>query len=901
MMLNLKSAWNAPRLRYMLLAGIIIAGFLLLLWRGGLFMSLRMRLNDVYYAPAQTTDRIRIIAIDDASLTRFGRTPVEWSRDVYTELIGTLASSNPRVIAIDVLFSEELTADVGFAAALNDLRQNETRTRIVLAGAGINVIADTSAIAPHSLAFTSDLPLSPAILAGADYRGYTNAIPDIDGVVRRQPSLIQVDEETQFSFSLAAYLAYLRIPAAAAGQVIAAGSKTPLAPLDRHVIVDEFGFWLPYFYGPPSTEMEQTFPFASLIDVMDGKVDPAFFEDKIVLLGLTNHAGALDKYPVPSSSTGGMMSGVEIQANAIESLMQDAFIVPLSDAGQATVIVLLVLFSSLVYVYPRWYFKIALAVLLVAVWFVFTSVVFSATFISITLFDTLLALILPLAASIGIDITIETTRRRQKEFLLSSLQHIAEQRLQLRQAADYILADVQKIAPGVMPTLYLCDPEQVGSYQQFRINEQPVICDSSDAAPLLKRYHTATSPVRDTGTTMLPLTWQGKQQGLLILEHARQPHLDAADVRLLQEMVEQLAPNIDNMQLFSEIQRQKSLLDAVFAESPAGIAIIDGSGRIVQSNQVLASLLELSQEDIHGHILPDLIAQKAEDENLGKSLLFSIQSRLPFNVDEVTLGEESVRIDVTSLQNYDLSTVVVGDVTALVELGKLKTQMLRIASHDLKNPLSRVIGFAELIEMDGQLDEENQRFLTYIQRSGEEMLQIITDILNLERLRSGKSVREPVNLNLLINQVCASHQPDVIQKQQVFEIDLPELPIIIQGDTAQLSQAVTNLVGNAVKYTPDRGKISVHLKFESGIIRLDVQDTGYGIPQSAQDKLFTEFYRVKSKATSHISGTGLGLSLVRSVIEAHGGTVGFSSEEGKGSTFYFILSESTLNEFGQKV
>lgn len=894
---KLNSALYTPRLRYSVVAGLVITVVLLLLWRGDVFMPVRLRANDFYFAPATTSDKIVIIAIDDDSLTRYGRTPVEWSRAAYADLMAVLGDANPRVISMDILFSTTEAEDEAFAEALRTLRQSDARTRIVLADAGINLNPNINTADDwRTLTFESALPLSPILRENADYAGFVNTLPDIDGVIRKQPSLIQTGEAQQFSFSIATYLAYLRIPASAASQVISADGNTLMVTPERQLTVDDYGLWRPYYYGPPSTSTNQTFTTVSLIDVIDGNVDLQIFDDKIVLIGLSNNAGELDKYQVPSATNGSMMSGIEIQANAIESLLNADFVMPLSALWTGVIISLFAFGTSLLYARPRWYFKVALALILVIAWFVFASVLFSLTNISINLFDTVLALVLPLVTAIGIDITLETWQRQQKEFLLSSLQHIAEQRLQLPQAAQYILQDVSNIVPQGKAALYIAnDAGGTTGFQRFNQREESPVALSTQDDALLKRYATSQKVTRETGITVIPLAWQNAQQGLLVIEHARRNHLDRTSEQLLKDLAQRLAPNLDNIRLYGEVQRQISLLDAVFGESPAGIAVVDVAGKVVQSNHYLALLLGSTPEAIVGKSLPEMIAYKADNPPLIQQLLSGIRSRRNFDLLEVTIGDTSARIDVAPLQNYALWVVIVGDVTALVELGKLKTQMLRIASHDLKNPLARIIGFATLLDMSATLDNDHQRYVKYIHAAGQEMLNIIDDNLNLDRLRSGKIFLEDVDLTVLVREVCASHQPDIIQKHQTLHLDLPDEAVHGNVDRSYLSQVITNLVGNAIKYTPDEGTISVRLKAEPSQIYFEVQDTGYGIPQEAQAKLFTEFYRVRSAATAHIPGTGLGLSLVKSAIEAHGGVIDFKSEANKGSTFFFTLPREAVD------
>lgn len=888
-MQNLNKLWQSPRLRYALIAGILIAVLLLLLWRGGFFMVARLGLNDLYYAPQSTTGSIVIIALDDESLNRYGSTPAEWPRTVYTTLAEQLAATNARVVAFDLLFSETETEDEALAAALAALRQNSARTRIVLADAGINGLTATGSDGFLALPFADELPLSVAIEAVADYRGFTNTLPDVDAVVRRQPSLIRVNENRYFAFSIATYLAYLRIPSAAAEQVITQDENTLWVTSERRIPVDAYGMWQQNYFGPPTSEAAMTFPIVSLADVVDGKVEASFFDDKIVLVGLINNTGMLDQYRAPSTTNGGLMAGIEIQANAIESLLQSTFLAPVGAGWQAGIIVFLAIAASLIYALPRWYFKIGLAAVLLLGWFILASLMFSISYQFISLFDTLLALALPLAASIGIDITLETFQRQQKEFLLDSLQRLAEQRLQLEQAANYILDDVERIAPGIAATLFIKDGQQADACQRYKHGEKVASGPAVKEDPLLKRYRSATATLRDQGVTVFPLLWQGKQQGILVLEHPQQTHLNRSTEQILSELVEQLAPNIDNMLLYEEVQRQKTLLDSVFAESPTGIAVVDHEGRIMQSNQEMAALFDLPQDAINNKLLPDLFKAKIKDSALVTKLREGIEGTEPFHIDEVALGGKAVRIDSAPLQEYKLWIVIIGDITVLVNLSKLKTQMLRIASHDLKNPLARISGFAELLQMQAQLEEQQKRYLSFIVSASEEMLHIIDDILNLERLRSGKVVHQDINFTQLVREVCASHQPDLIHKQQQFEVNLPDKLVHVHGDTTQISQAVSNLVGNAIKYTPDGGHIIMRLLEQDSELRFEVEDSGYGIPKEAQARIFTEFYRAKTESTAHIRGTGLGLSLVKSVIEAHGGEIGFTSTEGEGSTFYFTL------------
>lgn len=881
--------WQDSRLRYAMIAGILIASSLILIRWAGLFQSARLYFNDVYFVPAPVSDNIVIIALDDESLERYGRTPSEWSRDVYVDMIDNLIAANPRVLAIDLLFNEVEAEDEQFADALSRLRQNDARTRIVLAIAGINNIS-LQANPPDvpTFAFSSTPALSEVIAAEADYQGYTNTLPDIDGVVRRQTSLINSNDAIGYSFSIATYLGFLRIPAVAAGQLIVPDNNTLFITPEREVPVDAFGFWQLYYYAPPSSPQHSAFPVVSFVDVVDGNVDAEIFDDKIVLVGLINTTGLLDQYLVPSSENGVLMAGVEIQAHAIESLIQDTFVQSVSALHQVIIIVSTVFIASLLYAYPRWYFKAVLLIIFAVLWFIVASVIFSAYFVAISLFDTQLALIVPFIAALGIDITVERRERQQKEFLLNSVQHIAEQRLHMAQAAQYILDDIQRIVPGYKSKLYFHQGEQVEGFILFE-QEADIVRNAGKHQVVAKSYDDLIQLHASPEFASYPIRWQQQNHGLLIITLSQKQSVSRDNHLLIEQLMSQLAPHISNLLLHNELEKQKTLLDAVIAESPASIAIVDDAGCIIQHNDELVALLAKTGGNLQGSSLSILFFSVTENQDLLSEIEAGFRQQSVFHIDEIKIGEKVVSLDAAPLKNYGVWAVIVGDITGLVELSELKTQMLRIAAHDLKNPLTRIMGFSELLEMQLTLNERHSRYLNIIHDSSLEMRQIITDILDLERLRATKVNLKPIEINRVIREVCSSHQPDAIQKKQEFDIQLPDTSLYINADLGQISQAFSNLIGNAIKYTPDEGHVIVRLEQKDKNMYFEVKDNGYGIPAEAQEKLFTEFFRAKTRATSHIQGTGLGLSLVKNVIESHGGEIAFTSEENVGSTFYFSL------------
>jgi signal transduction histidine kinase len=225
------------------------------------------------------------------------------------------------------------------------------------------------------------------------------------------------------------------------------------------------------------------------------------------------------------------------------------------------------------------------------------------------------------------------------------------------------------------------------------------------------------------------------------------------------------------------------------------------------------------------------------------------------------------------------------------ELEQLKTDMIRIAAHDLRTPLMSILNYTQFLQQDqaAPLADHQQEYTGEIMKSVRHMQQIISDILSLERIQETSEERyaQRANLTELIQQaadVALRNDRDLKVK-----VTVPSSDVIVRGDPAQLREAASNMIGNAVKYTPDGERITISLIQEGDYAIFRVTDTGYGIPEKMQSRLFQPFYRAKFKETRRISGTGLGLHLVRNIVERHDGEIIFHSVYKEGSTFGFKI------------
>ncbi len=226
------------------------------------------------------------------------------------------------------------------------------------------------------------------------------------------------------------------------------------------------------------------------------------------------------------------------------------------------------------------------------------------------------------------------------------------------------------------------------------------------------------------------------------------------------------------------------------------------------------------------------------------------------------------------------------------DLEQMKTQMIRIAAHDLRNPLGVMSGYLQMMtmEMEPLLNDRVREHISIIRESIQRIDKITRDILTLERVSSGRGFApELIDLKQIVATSFHEHLPQAHQKQLNYTIVNHRDSLFVEADRYMLPEAVNNLISNAIKYTPNDGRVEIRLEIVNKRAVLTIEDSGYGIPEDQQAQLFQPFFRVKSQETRSIKGTGLGLHLVRSIIERHQGVIRFSSVYGKGSQFGFEL------------
>jgi PAS domain S-box-containing protein len=265
--------------------------------------------------------------------------------------------------------------------------------------------------------------------------------------------------------------------------------------------------------------------------------------------------------------------------------------------------------------------------------------------------------------------------------------------------------------------------------------------------------------------------------------------------------------------------------------------------------------------------------------------------------DFLRLISSRIAAAVNNAQLYDTSRRQLDELQQVYKqlsaLEQLKTDMIRIAAHDLRNPLTNIAISLHVLRksLTEVITPQQRERLTDIEIATRRMQQITSNILSLERINKAATgeLQTIVHLNEIIQHAFDAHRADARRKNQRYQLLLLENDLYVQGDSAELEEAAANFISNAIKYTPENGKITVKLQAMHEMVHFEVRDNGYGIPEEQQSRLFQPFFRAASKETQEIEGTGLGLHLIKQIIERHYGSVTFESRYGEGSTFGFQL------------
>ncbi|OGN94150.1 MAG: hypothetical protein A2Z71_08340 [Chloroflexi bacterium RBG_13_50_21] len=386
----------------------------------------------------------------------------------------------------------------------------------------------------------------------------------------------------------------------------------------------------------------------------------------------------------------------------------------------------------------------------------------------------------------------------------------------------------------------------------------------------------------------LPLHHENMFYGALWLAYDKPHQFNEDEIRFLTTIAGQAALASANSQLFANAEIGRQRLAAILNSTPDPVLVTDYQGRLLLTNPAAWQVLELPGETVNGKPIDTIIQQP--------SLLQLLQV-----VSEEKQSAEVELLDGKIYLATASSVIVEGrpvgricimrDVTRFKELDTLKSEFVATVSHDLRYPLTTMRGYATMLEMVGEMNEQQTGYVRKILTSVDGMIQLVTSLLDLGRIDAGVDLQlEMIPVQDVVERVIGALQLQASQKQVVISSDIsPHAIPLVEADYALLQQALHNLVENAVIYTEPRGKVTVRVEPDKDQMVFSVCDTGIGIAPVDIPRIFEKFYRGGQKEAKKRQGTGLGLAIVKSITERHKGRVWVESQLGKGSTFYMAI------------
>ncbi|MBZ0284649.1 MAG: GAF domain-containing protein [Anaerolineae bacterium] len=401
-----------------------------------------------------------------------------------------------------------------------------------------------------------------------------------------------------------------------------------------------------------------------------------------------------------------------------------------------------------------------------------------------------------------------------------------------------------------------------------------------------------------TGSALcIPFICNQDMMGVLTLLHPDAGHFTPAHQRLMLIGVNQAAVAIHNARMENQVVAQRRQVESLLHAIKSIVLVLDKRGRVLLMNSVAEHFLNAAEVKTPVP-LSDLVGTNRAFEQVlsvldnppldEKTWMFKARSDADKKDFEVLIA-----VWENPMQDSSGYVVVMHDVTTLTDLDRFKNEMLKMASHDLRSPLALISGYCDLIELDLPETMSNaQRYINTIRRTTERMDNMLNDLLRVEQIHSSPlELHRRIEINEMLQTVIEDARPAADRKKHQLRSEIQAETMLdgIMGDPVTLREAMENFISNAIKYTPDGGQIVVCAGVEENRFLFSVRDNGIGIGKEHMPRLFNSFYRAKQPGTEHIEGTGIGLSLVKTIVEWHKGNVWVESEEGKGSTFGFWL------------
>lgn len=428
----------------------------------------------------------------------------------------------------------------------------------------------------------------------------------------------------------------------------------------------------------------------------------------------------------------------------------------------------------------------------------------------------------------------------------------------------------------------------------------PVTISESDEDPRFLPYMRL---VGFASMISVPLFASSSVIGVLACLSRLEQAYDDDDARVLLTLASEAALALEKAGLYRTTLEDKGKIETIINSLTDGLLVLDQQARVVLANPSISRILGLP-EDYRGLTLAEVL-DKGEGKVEFREVDFEEALRAVLEQgrhvkNEMVLGKDHNTVfQVLWVPLLDAAGGIAGavvllhDVTDFVELDRMKSNFISIVSHELKTPLTSIKGFVRLLDAGrvGPINEKQRHYLEIVLKQTESLTKLIEDLLDLSRIEAGiiEVRREKVDLRQVAAEVMAQLENLALEKGVAVRLEIPPGFPCVAGDPDRLGQVFTNLIHNALKFTPAGGEVRVEASAEGDQCLVRVADSGIGISPQDLPRIFDKFYQVDSSTTRQQSGTGLGLSISRELVAAQGGRMWVESTKGQGTTFSFTL------------
>lgn len=367
-------------------------------------------------------------------------------------------------------------------------------------------------------------------------------------------------------------------------------------------------------------------------------------------------------------------------------------------------------------------------------------------------------------------------------------------------------------------------------------------------------------------------------------------------------LMNQASIAFERILMYEEVERSRKLNQSIIDTVNEGIQFVSRIGEVVVINEALSGIIHATNREDYEHVtqqkwLKHFQVVVDEPEQLMYFLKnaiieeFGDTRTMRYSISKNVTTPAFVEVYATSVYEGDtkIGTMFVHrDITAEYEVDQMKSELVSTVSHELRTPLSSILGFTELLLTKELKTERQQKYIETIHKEAKRLTNLINDFLDLQRMESGRQTytMEPFALGELAEDIIKNFQHE---KNHTITLTNHAKNDQVTGDKERLTQLFINIIGNAIKFSPNGGEIRVKLENAVDTVVVSVQDEGIGIPKDAITSLFQKFKRIDNSARRKIGGTGLGLALSKEIMQQHNGTIWIESEEGKGTTVLFAL------------